>query len=62
MILARSMMILGRIRGKRTSGINTSQGVVMLDGAELRQEGQAMLEAAKTELQSAGRPLGFFRG
>lgn len=62
MILARCMMILGRIRGKRTSGINTSQGVVMLDGAELRQEGQAMLEAAKEELKSSGRPIGFFRG
>lgn len=62
MALARAMLILGRIRGKRTSGINTSQGVVMLDGAELRAEGKEMLDAARTELQAAGRPLGFYAG
>jgi hypothetical protein len=62
MVLARSMMILGRIRGKRTSGINTSQGVVTLDGDQLRQEGQAMLDAAKEDLKSTGTPLGLFRG
>lgn len=62
MVLARAMMILGRIRGKRTSGINTSQGVVTLDGDLLRQEGQAMLDAAKEDLKSTGTPLGLFRG
>ena len=62
MVLARAMMILGRIRGKRTSGINTSQGVVMLDGEQLRTEGLTALTEARTELQSTGRPLGFYAG
>jgi hypothetical protein len=62
MALARSMLILGRIRGKRVSGWRSSEGNVILDGAELRQEGQAMLDAAREELKGAGRPLGFYRG
>lgn len=62
MVLARAMAILGRIRGKRTSGINTSQGVVMLDGAELRAESKEMLDAAREELKNTGRPLGFYAG
>jgi hypothetical protein len=62
MCLARAMMILGRIRGKRTSGINTGQGVVTLDGDQLRTEGQAMLEKAEEEVKNTGRPLGFYRG
>jgi hypothetical protein len=60
--LARAKMILGLIRGKRTSGINTGQGVVTLDGDTLRQEGQAMLDAAKEELKLSGKPLGFYVG
>jgi hypothetical protein len=62
MALARAMMILGRIRGKRVSGINTSQGVVQLDGEQLKAEGQAMLAEARTELQLTGNPLGFYTG
>jgi hypothetical protein len=62
MALARSMAILGRIRGKRTSGINTSQGVVMLDGEQLRAEAKELLTEARTELQATGRPLGFYAG
>jgi hypothetical protein len=62
MALARAMQILGRIRGKRTSGINTSQGVVMLDGEQLRAEGKEMLTEARTELQNTGTPLGFYAG
>jgi hypothetical protein len=56
------MAILGRIRGKRTSGINTSQGVVMLDGDQLRNESKEMLTEAKEELKATGRPLGFYAG
>ena len=62
MALARAMMILGRIRGKRVSGWRSSEGNVILDGDQLRQEGQAMLDAAREELKSSGRPLGFYRG
>ena len=62
MALARAMMILGRIRGKRVSGINTSQGVVMLDGEQLRSEGKEMLAEATTDLKLTGSPLGFFAG
>lgn len=62
MALARAMAILGRIRGKRTSGINTSQGVVMLDGPELRAEADKMLTEAREELKNTGRPLGFYAG
>lgn len=62
MALAHAMAILGRIRGKRTSGINTSQGVVMLDGDQLRNESKEMLTEAKEELKATGRPLGFYAG
>ena len=62
MALARAMAILGRIRGKRVSGINTSQGVVQLDGEQLRAEAKEMLTEARTELQETGRPLGFYTG
>lgn len=62
MALARAMAILGRIRGKRTSGINTSQGVVMLDGEQLRAEAKEMLTEARDELKATGQPLGFYAG
>lgn len=62
MALARAMMILGRIRGKRVSGWRSSEGNVILDGDQLRSEGKEMLDAAAAELQATGRPLGFYRG
>jgi hypothetical protein len=62
MALAHAMAILGRIRGKRVSGVNTSQGVVMLDGDQLRNEAKEMLTEAKEELKATGRPLGFYAG
>jgi len=60
--VARSMIILGRVRGKRVSGINTSQGTVMLDGEQMKAEGKEILTEARTELQATGRPLGFYKG
>jgi hypothetical protein len=62
MALARAMAILGRIRGKRTSGVNTSQGVVTFDGDQLRSESKEMLDAAREELKATGKPLGFYAG
>lgn len=62
MTLARAKGILGRIRGKRVSGINTSQGVVQLDGDALRAESAQELMDARKELSSTGYPAGFYTG
>ena len=62
LIVAHAMTVLGRIRGKRVSGINTSQGVVQLDGDTLRQEGMQELEKIRTELLASGAPKGFYAG
>jgi len=62
LIVAHAMTTLGRIRGKRVSGINTSQGVVQLDGNELRQEAATDLEKIRIELLASGNPKGFYTG
>lgn len=62
LMIAHAMTVLGRIRGKRTSGINTSQGVVQLDGNELRQEADRDLEKIRTEMLASGNPKGFYAG
>lgn len=48
--LAEAKYILGRIRGKYTSGLPAAQGNVSLDGSELIQEAQADYERLDREL------------
>lgn len=62
MNLAYAKGILGRVRGKRVSGINTSQGVVQLDGDTLRQEAAQELTDLRKDLILTGGPSGFYTG
>ena len=60
--LARSMIILGRIRGKRPAGWASSQGNVILDGDQMKAEGAEMLKEGRDDVTRSGVPMGFYAG
>jgi hypothetical protein len=63
--LAQCKLMLGEARGKYSSGLPGAGGGIQLNGADLKSEGQAELEALKQSIlnmEEGNMPLGFVIG